>query len=98
MTPEEKNKTLSAIMMLKEKTIEKETGETVVKGRLVGHDRKQHEYAVPGSATSPTVATESIFITTIIYAKEERDVAILDLPGAFLHADQDESIHMVMRG
>ena len=37
--------------------------------------------------TSPTVTTESIFITSVIDAKENREVAIVDLPGAFLHTE-----------
>ena len=70
MTLEEKKKTLSVIMLLKEKTIDDNTGEIIVKGRLVGDGRKQREDAVPGSAASPTVANESVFITAIIDAKE----------------------------
>ena len=53
---------------------------------------------MPGSAASPTVATESILITGVIDAKEKRDVATLDLPGAFISADQDIILHMVLRG
>ena len=31
-------------------------------------------------------------------AHEERDVAIIDIPGAFLHALTDEEIYMILRG
>ena len=34
----------------------------------------------------PTAILESIFITAAIDAKEQRDVVIMDLYGAFLHA------------
>ena len=33
--------------------------------------------------TTPTVMMESIFIASVIDAKENREVAIVDLPGAF---------------
>lgn len=37
-------------------------------------------------------------VTGVIDAKEGRDVAIIDLPGAFLHALNDEEIVMVLKG
>ena len=46
----------------------------------------------------PTVATEPVLITGAIYAKEVRDEATLDLPGAYLWADQNELLRMVLRG
>ena len=82
-------------MLIKEKTV----GDKVeVNGRLVGDGRKQRPDAIPRSAASPTVATEAIFTASVIDAKEKRDVATMDLPGAFLSADQDEILHMVLRG
>ena len=47
---------------------------------------------------SPTVMTESVLITAAIDAEEGRDVAVIDLPGAFLHADMDDLVVMVLRG
>ena len=41
---------------------------------------------------------ESIFITTAINAKEHRDVAIIHLSRAFLHAPIDEKVIMFMKG
>ena len=49
-------------------------------------------------STSPTVMTESIFIMSVTDAKENREVAIVDLPGAFLHAENDQDVIMFMRG
>ena len=46
----------------------------------------------------PTVATESVFITAIINAHEGRNVACFNIPGAFLHADVDKDITMVLKG
>jgi hypothetical protein len=53
---------------------------------------------VTGDATSPTVALESVLITATIYAFEERDVAIVDVPGAFLSTDMDDEVIMTIRG
>jgi hypothetical protein len=46
----------------------------------------------------PTVSTEAVFITAVIDSHEERDVACFDIPGAFLHADSDEYITMILKG
>ena len=41
---------------------------------------------------------ESIFTAAAIDAKERGDTAIMDLPGAFLHAGIDERVIMFMKG
>ncbi len=48
--------------------------------------------------TSPTVATELVFITAVVDAHKGRDVACFDIPGAFLHMDSDEDIAMILKG
>ena len=48
-------------------------------------------------AAYPTVATESIFITSAIDSHERRDVVTIYIPGAFLHADSDNNIIMVLK-
>ena len=65
---------------------------------MVADGSRQRAYIQDGAATSPTVLTESVLITAAIEATEGRDVAVIDLPGAFLHADMDEIVHMVLRG
>jgi hypothetical protein len=35
-------------------------------------------------ASSPTVATEAMLLSCIINAEEERDVAVIDIPNAFI--------------
>jgi hypothetical protein len=49
-------------------------------------------------STSPTVSTESVFVTSVVDAHKQRDVACYDIPGAFLHADSDEDITMILNG
>ena len=46
---------------------------------------------------APTVMLYSIFVTAAIEAKKGRDVAVMDLPGAFLHADNDDELIMTMK-
>ena len=51
--------------------------------------------------TSPTVMNENVFITSCIYAHEKRDVATVDVPGAFLHNNvdpEDDTVHMILQG
>jgi hypothetical protein len=38
------------------------------------------------------VATDSVFITSAIEEYERRCVMMMDIPGAFLHAETDEEI------
>ena len=47
---------------------------------------------------APTVSTESVFLTAVIDALENREVAVLDVPGAFMHADIDELVHVRLTG
>ena len=49
-------------------------------------------------ASSPTVATESIFITGIIDAAEHRNVGIVDIPRAFMQADDNDRTIMKIDG
>ena len=49
-------------------------------------------------ASSPTVTTESIFITGIIDTTEHRCVGIVDIPWAFIQADDNDGIIMKIDG
>ena len=42
--------------------------------------------------SSPTVNTNSVFLTSAIEAFERRIVATIDVPGAFMQADMDEFV------
>jgi hypothetical protein len=48
--------------------------------------------------SSPTVTTEALFITSTIDAKERRKVVTVDIPGAFMHSDTDELVHVRLSG
>ena len=94
LTPLEKAKALESIMTVKEKR----TGD--LKGRFVVDGSKQRGSIPKEEAASPTVALDSVFLTAAIDAHEGRDVAVVDLPGAYLSVSLDESdtVDMVLRG
>ena len=52
----------------------------------------------PKDATYPTVSAEAVMLTATIDALEGQDVAVVDIPGAYLSADMDNEVHVVFRG
>jgi Reverse transcriptase (RNA-dependent DNA polymerase) len=55
-------------------------------------------YSNKEDASSPTVAFESVLLTCIIDAMEDRDVATVDIPAAFMQAEMDEIVFMKITG
>ena len=51
---------------------------------MVAGGNKQRNHIDKTDATSPTAALESVLLTATIDAKEGRDVAIVDIPNAFV--------------
>ena len=94
LTKEERRKALEAFFFL----VEKRNGE--IKGRKVAIGSKQRTYEgyKKSDGTSPTVSTNGLIMTTAIDAHEGRDVAVVDVPGAFLNTTNDETILMCLRG
>jgi hypothetical protein len=92
LSPAQKQEALAYLMFLKQKRCGK------IKGRGCADGRKQRAYTSREDAASPTVATESVFLTTVIDALEGRDVAVIDMPGAFMQADMDELVHIRFTG
>ena len=74
-TDKEKKKTQRGMMLLTEKNNPDKT----VKGRLVYDGSRTRDWISREDATSPTVTMESIALTTVINAKENRDVMMLSL-------------------
>ena len=75
----EKVRALSSLMFLKEKRSAK------VKGRACVNGAPQRDYIRKEDASSPTVANEYVFITSVIADHGKRFVRCYDVPGAFLH-------------
>ena len=46
--------------------------------------------------TSPTAATELVLITTAINATEGWDIAVIDAPGAFLTAEMEKEVIIIL--
>jgi hypothetical protein len=65
-------------MFLKQKRDEK------IKGRTVAGGNNQRDCISKEDANLPTVAKESVLLSCIIDAKEELDVAVVDIQNAFV--------------
>ncbi len=81
---------LESHMFLKEKRDGK------IKGRTVAGGNKQRDYISKEDASSPTVATESVLLTCIVDAEEERDVAVIDIPNAFIQTRVEDEKDMAI--
>jgi Reverse transcriptase (RNA-dependent DNA polymerase) len=92
LTYQEKKASLAYLMFLKEKR----SGQ--IKGRGCADGRPQRETIPKEEASSPTVAVESVLLSCTMDAHEERDVAILDIPGAFMQVDMEGVVHMRIDG
>jgi hypothetical protein len=76
----------------------KEKRDGSIKERACANGRKQRETATPGDVASPTVSVESVMITAAVEAHEGCDVAVVDVPRAFLSADMNEGVLMTLGG
>jgi hypothetical protein len=92
---QEKRKALESFIFLAEKKDDQ------IKGRICANGSTQREYVGRNQASSPTVSTESIFLTVTIEAEENRDIMTVDIPNAFVQTElnlQEEMIFMKIRG
>ena len=81
LTAEQKAKALRAINLIKEKRDGK------IKGRCCSDGSGQRKFVPREEASSSTMSVESLIALVTIFAFEKRDVAVFDVPGAYLHAD-----------
>jgi hypothetical protein len=88
LTREEKRAALHSLMFLKKKR----------KGRECADGRKQRLQTNNEDASSPTIAIESVMLSYVMDATERRNVAIVDIPGAFMQAEMDKLVHMQLDG
>ena len=58
-----------------------------IKGRTCADGSKQRTWMSKEDASSPTVALESVMLSAVIDAKEGRDVAVVDIPNAFVQTE-----------
>ena len=59
----------------------------VVKGRCVYNGKLKRAWLPREETTSPMAALESIFLTTMIDAKEGKDIMTNDIPNAFIQVE-----------
>jgi hypothetical protein len=92
----ERKRALESLIFL----TEKRNGD--VKGRNFANGSTQREYVGRDEAASPTAVTESIIITSVIDAKEGRDIMRVDFPNAFVQTgdskNKEERIIMKIQG
>ncbi len=58
-----------------------------MKARACANGSAQREYVLRDKAASSTVISESVFITSTIDAKENRDVMTCDIPNALVQTE-----------
>jgi hypothetical protein len=68
-----------------------------IKGGTVADGNKQWDYIFKEDASSPTIATESVVLYCIIDSKEEWDVAVVDIPNAFVqtHVEKEKDLAFI---
>ena len=91
LSREEKRKALRAINLIKQKRCGR------IKARTCADGRPQRSYVPRDEAASPTVSMEALLTTLTIDAKEKRDVAVFDVPSAYLHAEMPASKKVTMK-
>jgi hypothetical protein len=77
----------------------KRTGQ--IKARKVAGGNKQRDYISKENASSPTVATESVLLTSLVDAQENHDVTIVDIPNEFIQTvveNDEDKVVMRIRG
>ena len=92
LMPEQRKEALAYLMFLKHKRCGK------VKGRGCADGWKQRAYITKEESTAPMVSTEAVFLTAVIDALENKNVAVLDVPGTFMQAEIDELVHVQFTG
>jgi hypothetical protein len=92
LTPEQKKQALASLIFITEKRCGR------IKSRVCVNGSTQRDYIPKENTASPTVMTDSVMITSAIDAHEGRVIKTMDIPGAFLHADLDEEVVMLLQG
>ena len=90
MNCEQRNRALSYLMFLKQKR------DASIKACGCADGRKQRLW-MQAPMPSPTVATETLFLSCMIDAKEGRDVATVDISGAFLQTPANKDEEMIIQ-
>jgi hypothetical protein len=87
---EEKKGSLPSLKFLKEKR----NGD--VKAQSCANESVQRDHVAKEEEALPKVGLESVFATTAIDARENREVVTIDIPSTFLHANNKDYVVMGM--
>jgi hypothetical protein len=94
LTKKQKEQILESHIFIEEKR------NGTIKARKVIGGNKQRDYITKEDVSSPTVTAEAVMLTCVIDAQEERDVAAVDIPNAFVQtvmSEEDAEHHVVVR-
>ncbi len=69
-----------------------------IKARGCADGRKQRKMTNKEDASAPTVSIETVMLSATIDVMEGRDVATVDIPGAFMQANIDEVVYVKFEG
>ena len=94
LTWEEKQQALNSLLFV----TEKRNGDIKAQNVADGSKQRTYEGYEKKDGASPTVLTESVFLTGVIDAHERRAMAIIDVANAILQAYNNERILMLLRG
>ena len=92
LTHSERKGALNLITMVKQNRCGK------IKGRACADNRKQRSYVPRKDETSPTLQLESLLLSLLIDAHENRHVGTADVAGAFLLANMIDFVLVKLKG
>ena len=95
LTDEEKKKVLESHMFV----VKKRDGK--MKARKVAGGNTQRDYLTKEDASSPTVSTQAVLLTSIVDAHERRHVVVIDIPNAYIQTrvnDPKDRVIIWIRG
>ncbi len=84
LTKKQKEQILESHIFVEEKR------DGTIKARKMIGGNKQHDYNTKEDVSSPTVTAEAVMLTCIIDAQEDKDVAVVDIPNAFVQTIMSE--------
>ena len=92
LTETQQTSALRIINLIKEKSNGR------LKGRSVADGRPQRVLYTRDETSSPTATPESILLTAMIDAVEDRHVAVADITGTYINADMDDFVLIQLTG
>ena len=91
---QEKKDVLASMLFITEKS----NGDVKASKVEIGSTQCTYDWYNNINGSSPTVNTDSVFLTWVVDAHERRSVALLDVQNVFLHAENNEYVLMLLRG